>query len=236
MRLCFSSSRIGRRFMTNYKRLTILVVSLLGASHIANAASFDCGKASKPLEKFICATPELDAADAKMGEIYKQVNASFPLKGFVPITQRMFVAGYNSCMVDGRTGKIQTDSAAANRCTKYVNERNAELQGYLQAKVYSNATGKFDQESLAILNYVNNGKNMIRLWGNWMPDAYNPKPFPAGVVCDINAELIPTKGGYKTDQTDDVIIQITDLSVNLSGSIMCTPRTSISDGAYKRVR
>lgn len=203
---------------------------------ISNAASFDCAKASKPLEKFICGTPELDAADAKMGEAYKQANASFPLKGFVPVTQRMFVSNYNACMFDGRSGKAQTDAAAVSRCVKYVTDRSNELQAYLQAKVYSNATGKFDYENLAILNYPANGKNMIQLWGNWMPDAYNHKPFPSGVVCDINAELKPAKGGYKTDQTDDTIIQITDGSVKLSEGIMCTPRTSISDGEYKRVK
>jgi uncharacterized protein YecT (DUF1311 family) len=216
-------------------RSAMLFLSLVIPT-LSNAASFDCAKASKPLEKLICASPELDAADAKMGEIYKQVNASFPLKGFVPITQRMFVSNYNSCMFDGRTGKPQTDAAAVSRCVKYVTDRSNELQTYLQAKVYSDSTGKFDYEHLAILNYSANGKNMVQLWGNWMPDAYNPKPFPAGIVCDINAELKPTKGGYKTDQTDETIIQITEGSVKLSEGIMCSPRTSIGGGEYKRVK
>lgn len=216
-------------------RFAMLFVSLVIPT-LSYAASFDCAKASKPLERFICGTPELDAADAKMGEIYKQVNATFPLKGFVSTTQRMFVSNYNSCMYDGRTGKPQTDAAAVTRCVKFVTDRSNELQSYMQAKVYSDAAGKFDYESLAILNYTANGRNMIQLWGNWMPDAYNHKPFPAGVVCDINAELKPTKGGYKTDRTDDTIIQITDGSVKLSEGIMCTPRTSISAETYKRIR
>lgn len=215
----------------------LLAIVYLGVfCGVAYSASFDCAKAAKPLEKLICANPELDAADAKMGELYKQVNAGFPLKGFLPVTQKMFLSGYSSCLIDGRTGKSQTDSAAAGRCVKYVNERNSELQSYAQSKVYSNASGKFDQENLAILTYANSGKNMIRLWGNWMPDAYNHKPFPAGVVCDINAELIPTKGGFKTELTDNTVFQVTDSSVRLSESIMCSPRTSISEDTYKRVK
>ena len=216
---------------------TVVFATMYAAvSGLASAASFDCGKASKPLEKLICSNPELDAADAKMGELYKQANSAFPLKGFVPVTQKYFVSNYGACLYDGRTGKPQADNAAVGRCIKSVNERNAELQSYLQAKVYSNAPGKYDQEELAILVYAINGKNMVRLWGNWMHDAYNPKPFPSGVVCDISTQLIPTKGGFKTDQTDDVVIQVTDSNVNLNGSIMCTPRTSISEGSYKRVR
>jgi len=50
------------------------------------AASFDCAKARRPLEKFICSNPELDALDTRMGEVFRQVNAGFPLKGFLLTT------------------------------------------------------------------------------------------------------------------------------------------------------
>ena len=69
-----------------------------------------------------------------------------------------------------------------------------------------------------------------------MPDAYQPAPFPQGRLCDFKANLIPAKGGFKTDQTDDVIISINDVAVQLSAFISCSPRTGIADGSYKRIK
>lgn len=65
------------------RQLIPLIISALSCSAVS-AASFDCAKTAKPLEKLICANPELDAADAKMGELYKQVSAGFQLNGFLP--------------------------------------------------------------------------------------------------------------------------------------------------------
>jgi uncharacterized protein len=42
----------------------------------ANAASFDCSKASTAHEKAICASPSLSALDIKLAEIYKTVQAT----------------------------------------------------------------------------------------------------------------------------------------------------------------
>jgi hypothetical protein len=117
-----------------------------------------------------------------------------------------------------------------------VQSRIAELRQYGQSKVYSNATSKFTQDDLAILITTSGTKNQIKFWGNWMPDAYQPAPFPEGRLCDLDADLIQTKGGFKTDQTDDVIISISDTAVQLSGFISCSPRTGIADGSYKRIK
>ncbi|MFM8577072.1 MAG: hypothetical protein ACKOBF_14705 [Limnohabitans sp.] len=177
----------------------------------------------------------MDAADARMGEVFKQVNAAFPLKGYVLATQRSFLSGYAYCMNDS-SGKLSTGPDAAQRCVKAVQQRTAELQSLVQAKVYAESPDKFNHERLAILLYSANGRNRIRLWGNWMPDAYNPRPFPEGVLCDIDEELKPVKGGFGTDSTDDAVFVISDASVTVRGHIMCTPRTGIGEGTYRRVR
>lgn len=215
-------------------RFTILA-GLLVLSSQAMSASFDCGKARKPLEKFICANPELDAADTRMGEVFKQINAGFPLKGYVLATQKLFLSGYAYCMNDSR-GKPSTSPDAAQRCVKAVQQRTAEMQSLVQAKAYAESPDKFNQDSLAILVYPANGRNRIRLWGNWMPDAQNPRPFPDGVLCDIDDELKPVKGGFGTDSTDDAVFVISDASVTVRGYIMCTPRNGIGEGTYRRVR
>lgn len=213
-----------------------LIVLILGfATSATYAASFDCAKASKPFEKLICANPELDEADTAMGQAYKDAVQSVPLKGFVSLNQRWFVSGYSSCTFD-KSGKNQFDKSAVSRCVTAAKMRTEELKSYSTSKFYSNAQGKFNQEDLAILQFVKDGKNMVKMWGNWMPDAYQPKPFPNGVVCDIDAELLPTKGGFKTQSTDDAVLKFTDTSLTISSWIMCSARTGIGEGDYKRVR
>ena len=208
---------------------------LVIATNTSFAASFDCAKAQRPLEKFICSNPQLNSADEQMGNTFKEINATFPLKGFVLLTQRRFIAEYPSCMLDGK-GKTVATPATANACVQAVQSRTAELRQYGQSKVYSNAKAKFTQDDLAILISTSGPKSQIKFWGNWTPDAYRPAPFPEGRLCDLEADLIPAKGGFKTDQTDDVIISISDTAVQLSDFISCSPRTGIADGAYKRIK
>jgi hypothetical protein len=69
-----------------------------------------------------------------------------------------------------------------------------------------------------------------------MPDAYNPRPFPQGVWCDFDDELKPVKGGFITDSTDDTVFAVTDAAVTIRSYIMCSPRTGIGEGTYRRVR
>ena len=213
----------------------IFIGGLLALSAPAWSASFDCAKARKPLEKLICSSPELDAADSRMGDVYKQINAGFPLKGYVLATQRVFLSGYAYCMQDSK-GKPSSGPDAVQRCVKAAQQRTAELQSLVQAKAYVESPDKFSHDSLAVLVYPANGHNRIRLWGNWMPDAHNPRPFPDGFLCDIDEELKPVKGGFATDSTDDAVFAISDAAVTISGYIMCTPRNGISEGTYRRVR
>jgi uncharacterized protein len=51
---------------------------LLAAAPLAHAASFDCSKARTPIEKTICASPELSAADDQMAAAYKAALAQAP--------------------------------------------------------------------------------------------------------------------------------------------------------------
>lgn len=214
--------------MINRAHFYAVVILLTGVNY-SFAASFDCAKAQRPLEKLICSNPALNSADEQMGHTFKEVNASFPLNGFALLTQRRFIAEYPSCMLDGK-GKTVATAATANACLLMVQSRIAELQRLGPSKVYSNAKGKFTQDDLAILITTSGAKSQIKFWGNWMPDVYQPAPFPQGRLCDFEAELISAKGGFKTDQTDDVITSISDAAVQLSGFISCSPRTGIADG------
>ncbi len=216
-------------------RSSAVLLGLLTLSALAHAASFDCGKARRSFEKFICSQPELDAADTRLGEVFKQIHAGFPFKGFLLATQRVFVADYASCLIDEQ-GKTSTGPASVRRCVSMVKERIQELESQALALVYSNGDAKFPHDGLTILLYTVQGQPRMRLWGNWMPDAYKPEPFPAGKLCDLDAPLKPVKGGFKTDQTDDAVFVITESQLSISEHIMCTPRNGISAGQYRRLR
>lgn len=220
--------------MRFFFRFVVLWAALCFAQCPALAASFDCSKARRPIEKFICSNPELDAADSRMGEVFKQVAAGFPLKGFLLLTQRDFLAGYPFCMRDA-DWKLDAGPASVRRCVARVRERTAELQAQAFAKVYVSDGGIFTHEHLAILVYAANGRQRIRLWGNWMPDAYKPQPYPDGKLCDLDDELKPAQGGFMTDMTDDTVFKISEAAILISEHIMCTPRNGIAPGTYRRV-
>lgn len=214
----------------------IIVIALQGAlAFPVLAASFDCGKAKKPIEKLICENAELDAADARLGDVFKQVNSTFPLKGFLQLNQRQFIAEYPSCLT-GKNGEAVAKNQAVQNCVTLVQNRIAELESLAKAHVYTDANGKFTQDNLAILTFARNGKNMISFWGNWMPDGFKPQPFPDGFMCNLEGELQPVKGGFKTTVTDDAVFGITDDGINISKYIMCTPRNGINSMNYQRVR
>jgi len=174
--------------------LLYAAATLLIGMNASFAASFDCAKAKRPLEKLICSNPQLNSADEQMGNTFKEINASFPLKGFALLTQRRFIAEYPTCMLDEK-GKTVSTPATANGCLQMVQSRINELRQYGQSRVYSNATDKFTQDDLAILVSSVGAKSQIKFWGNWMPDAYQPAPFPEGRLCDFEADLMPVKGG-----------------------------------------
>ncbi len=209
--------------------LLLAAAFLLGCG-TAWSASFDCAKARRPLEKLICASPELDAEDTRMGEVLRRVDRNFPLRGFVMLTQRDFLAGYPACM----SGRAPPDAARA--CAGVVRARIDELETLSRARVYASTPGPFSQEELAILVSGAPGPQSIRLWGAWMPDMREPRPFPAGVWCDITETLRPVAGGFRTESTGEAVFRITDTAVSISEFISCSPRTGIGAGEYRRVR
>lgn len=217
------------------KKLNVVIAAFTFLGSSAMAASFDCGKARRPLEKLICSSPELDAADTRMGEVYKAISKSFPVAGFIAINQRMFLSDYSYCMSNS-IGQPEASAVSVKKCVGVVQQRIAELERFGSAKVYSNAVGKFTPDSLIILTYASQGKTMIRLWGNWMPDAYEPKPYPDGKICDLEGALTPAKGGFVTNATDDAVFRITDSSLKITDHIMCSARNGIAEGEYKRFK
>lgn len=57
--------------LVNPLKLTLpLVIGVLVIAHISSVSALDCGKASQPIEKLFCATPELKKADAAMSAAY----------------------------------------------------------------------------------------------------------------------------------------------------------------------
>lgn len=71
----------------------------------AAAASFDCSKANKPIEKAICATPPLSTADEQLGKDYARLLGEVPasLKPIVQKSQRSWLAYLPlNCSSDGR--------------------------------------------------------------------------------------------------------------------------------------
>lgn len=204
---------------------------------MVQAASFDCAKARSPLEKLICSQPELDAADTRMGEAFRKANAAVPLKGFVGLTQRVFLLEYRGCAFSAPNRPLPT-AQAVRQCAVLANKRADELDAVAGAQFYSQVdkSKAFTQDDLAILILPGPGLQRIQLWGNWMPDANDPKPFPQGVLCDLQGSLTPAKGGFKADFDEEVLLQVSPQSVKIGGHLMCTPRNGVAEGVYPRVR
>lgn len=199
------------------------------------SASFDCRKATRPVEKFICSNPELDAADGRMGEAYRRANASFPLKGFVQVTQRYFLAGYPHCM-HGTDNRPSTGPAALRRCVDMVQRRTAEIESYERSTVYTSAADRFTHDDLAILVDGPKERRRVRMWGNWMPHAYEPQPFPAGFLCDLDQELRQVADGFRMGDDKEVTLRFSETEMQLEGHIMCSGRTGIGAGNYRRAK
>jgi hypothetical protein len=216
--------------MKNIK-INIVASYLILVSNVFSA-SFDCSKAQSNHEKFICNTPELSILDEKMRNAFKNVKKSVPLNGFVLETQRRFLLEYSNCLYL-KGNKEQTPEAITG-CVEHLKARINELENYAQSIIYSDANKKYVASNLAILIFSQNNKKMIRLWGNYMPDAYDPKPFPNGFFCDISAELIPIQNNFKTLETADVLFNISHKKVIISNFISCNPRSGISSGEYLR--
>jgi uncharacterized protein len=214
----------------------LAVAGLLGLAQQAGAASFNCDKAKSLLEKTICSSPELDAADTRMGEAYREAVKAFPVQGFVPATQKMFLRStYASCVGDERSAKKPEAKRLAD-CLEAAESRIRVLNEYQTAKVYSESR-KFDPEGMVFTVFARNGKTMVRYFGSWMPDAFRPKPYPDGFICDDESEVKVVKGVSTIEAGgDEVPVKIADGKFTLGAFISCSPRNGIGEGDYSRVK
>ena len=63
-------------------KVPVIVAGVALACGSARAASFDCTKAARPVEKVICGNGKLNAADDDMGRVYRQTLGRLPTSNF----------------------------------------------------------------------------------------------------------------------------------------------------------
>lgn len=197
--------------------------ALLALPTPSPAASFDCARARTPHETFICRTPALNAADARMGVAYRAATAAFPIKGFVAATQKLFLRDYASC-----------DARRPGDCLPTVEARIAVLQSMRTDQVY--ASGKphrpYDPDDAVFWVSIEGGNTTLHYFGSYMTDMNHPEPFPDGFVCDDELPLTRTPTGW-TAASPAGTATVTDDKV--VSTLSCSPRTAIV-GTFPRVR
>ena len=60
------------------RSLAAVLVLAAGTAYAASGPAFDCRKAATPVEKTICAQPELEALDRRLAAAFRDVQASLP--------------------------------------------------------------------------------------------------------------------------------------------------------------
>jgi uncharacterized protein YecT (DUF1311 family) len=92
----------------------MLGASLVLASTLTYGAGFDCGKASTPVEKAICASPKISALDGKLGDAFRVALKNHPDKGSaLKLDQLHWLADRDASITDflrDNPGKPLTDS------------------------------------------------------------------------------------------------------------------------------
>jgi uncharacterized protein len=94
----------------------MLAASLFfGSSHFAQAQSFDCGKASTPVELAICRNPDLGRLDQKLEDAFRKQLAATPEQRQTLLAgERAWVAQRDARCVKGAAGKATLDDCLAN--------------------------------------------------------------------------------------------------------------------------
>ncbi len=82
---------------TNFSTLLLLAAVMPFSPVEAQAASFDCAKASTNVEKLICKTPSLSRSDEELSAVYKQAVAVAFIADSVKKEQRGWIARRNKC-------------------------------------------------------------------------------------------------------------------------------------------
>jgi uncharacterized protein len=82
--------------------LSIAVIAF-GLQPQANAASFDCSKATAPVEKLVCSDQELSADDEVIASLYKAGIAKTHSTPTLVQSQRQWIARRNACAANPTT-------------------------------------------------------------------------------------------------------------------------------------
>lgn len=78
----------------------VFIVAIACFAYNANSASFDCAKASSPLEKAICSNPNLSALDDQMAQAYKDARAKSSNQDQLKSDQIAWIKGARQCASD----------------------------------------------------------------------------------------------------------------------------------------
>jgi hypothetical protein len=108
------------------------------ACGVADAASFDCAKAAAPVEKMICASPQVSALDEQLATLYGRAKAG---SDAARTSQREWLShvrdrcGTTDCLVQAYTARIAALENAAPACavstaTLLGDWRNASGEGF----------------------------------------------------------------------------------------------------------
>ncbi|MFD2058015.1 lysozyme inhibitor LprI family protein [Mesorhizobium calcicola] len=126
--------------------LTILAGGILGiAPARADGPSFDCGKASLPAEKAICADPQLSAIDLLVSKAYKGFEPAFGgdkrkiARGL--IADRNACRSDTACIVSALNNALQTYGVAPS----WVQDYNVALIGKKALEAAARNPGGADQ-------------------------------------------------------------------------------------------
>ena len=211
----------------------LLTISLVIPFSNIHAASFDCKKAKSKLEKRVCSDPALSKADEQLAEAYNAALKGFILPGFIKDSQRAWLSWAPLCLTAG-TG----DDPNGQTCDSLYAARIEALHSYATAKVYTIYGKKYSYERVTLLVYRKDNALWMEWFGDWMPDAYKPKPFPDGFLAQDGGKLIPKADKYGLADHDDADISVSDDKISFGGEfgMMLTPRQAPLSGDYARVK
>jgi uncharacterized protein YecT (DUF1311 family) len=214
-------------------RLFVFAALFVLAASQANAASFDCRKARTALEHRICRDPALGKADEELEKVYRETLRGFVIPDFIKDSQRAWLNAAPLCLDAGKA-----DSSGLQNCLDLFRARTAALQAYRSAKVYTNYGKRFDRENSTLLLYEKDGKPWLDWYGDWMPDAYRPKPFPDGFLAMDGGALIAASGKFTLADHDDALISVSDDKITFGGEygMSLSARQGFLHGDFPRVR
>jgi uncharacterized protein YecT (DUF1311 family) len=223
-------------------KFKIIFVSLIAITTSAYSASFDCSKAKTYNEKFICSNPQVNLADAQLGEAYAKTIKSFPLKEYVKYIHKDWLSSYRKCSGDEKN--ILNQSDAVKNCLESVHARIKFYDELSNADVYTDYDGEKDliADGVTLIVINRNHSKVLRYFGSWAPDAsMKPKkikgfPFD-GNWCEDEVNLEKRGNSFIAEDNENIEIVFSDTSLTLKGYIMCNVRNGIDEGEYiKRLK